>query len=53
MIRYDIRQIIAHCDLTTVTKRQVRNQLQERYGCPIDEKKAYINAQIEAALRDV
>ena len=53
VIRYDIRQIIAHCDLTTVTKRQVRNQLQERYGCPIDEKKAYINAQIEAALRDV
>jgi len=23
------------------------------YGCPIDEKKAYINTQIEAALRDM
>ena len=53
VIRYDIRTIIAQSDLSTITKRQLRNQLQERYGCPIDEKKAYINAQIEAALRDV
>lgn len=53
VIRYDIRSIIAQSDLTTITKRQLRNQLQDRYGCPIEEKKAYINAQIEAALRDV
>lgn len=53
VIRHDIRSIIAESDLTTITKRQLRNQLQDKYGCPIDEKKAYINAQIEAALRDV
>ena len=53
VLRYDIRQIIAASDLTSITKRQVRAQLQDLYGCPIQEKKAYINAQIEAALRDL
>lgn len=45
--------MVATCDLATVTKRQLRARLQDMYGCPIDEKKAYINAQIEAALREV
>ncbi|WFD42488.1 chitin synthase [Malassezia psittaci] len=53
VIRYDVRQLIAQSDLTTVTKRQIRNQLQAQYGCPIELKKSFINAQIEAALRDV
>lgn len=53
IIRLDIRRIIASSDLTTITKRQLRAQLQDMYGCPIDEKKAYINTQIEAALRDM
>ncbi|WFD06900.1 chitin synthase [Malassezia vespertilionis] len=53
VIRHDIRSILAQSDLTTTTKRQLRAQLQELYGCPIDAKKAYINAQIEAALRQV
>ena len=53
IIRLDIRRIIASSDLTTITKRQLRAQLQAMYGCPIDEKKAYINTQIEAALRDM
>ena len=53
IIRHDIRRMVATCDLATVTKRQLRARLQDMYGCPIDEKKAYINAQIEAALREV
>lgn len=53
IIRLDIRRIIASSDLTTITKRQLRAQLQDMYGCPIDEKKSYINTQIEAALRDM
>ena len=51
IIRLDIRRIIATNDLATITKRQVRAQLQDLYGCPIEEKKSYINAQIEATLR--
>ncbi|WFD27478.1 chitin synthase [Malassezia nana] len=53
VLRHDIRQIIASGDLTSMTKRQVRAQLQDLYGCSLHEKKAYINAQIEAALRDL
>lgn len=53
VLRHDIRQMIAASDLTSITKRQVRAQLQDLYGCSLQEKKAYINAQIEAALRDL
>lgn len=45
--------MVADCDLATVTKRQIRSQLESLYGCSIDEKKAYANAQIEAALLDM
>ncbi|WFD31395.1 chitin synthase [Malassezia sp. CBS 17886] len=53
VIRRDIRELIAASDLSTVTKRQLRLQLQDLYGCAIDEKKAYINAQIDAALGEM
>ncbi|WFD36077.1 chitin synthase [Malassezia cuniculi] len=53
IIRRDVRRFVAECDLTTVTKRQIRAQLEALYGCSIDDKKAYINSQIEAALLDM
>ncbi|KAL4401910.1 chitin synthase [Malassezia pachydermatis] len=53
IIRLDIRRLLAESDLTTVTKRQMRARLQDLYGCSIEEKKSYINAQIETALREM
>ena len=53
MVRHDIRALVRESDLTTLTKRSLRAQLSEMYGCSIDQKKAFINAQIEQALRDL
>ncbi|PWN53277.1 putative chitin synthase 8 [Violaceomyces palustris] len=52
VIKGDIRKLIAESDLTTVTKKQLRAKLEEKYGCPIDSKKAFVNAQIEATLAE-
>ena len=53
IIRRDVRRLVAECDLASVTKRQIRAQLETMYGCSVDERKAYVNAQIEAALLDI
>ena len=53
VIRHDIRALVRESDLTTLTKRSLRARLSEMYGCSIDQKKAFINAQIEQALRDL
>ncbi|SPO40578.1 probable chitin synthase 8 [Pseudozyma flocculosa] len=52
VIKRDIRQLIAESDLTTITKKQLRAKLEQRYGTSIDAKKAFINAQIEATLSE-
>ncbi|KAN0059843.1 Chitin synthase, class 8 [Thecaphora frezii] len=52
VIKGDIRQLIAESDLTTVTKKQLRAKLEQKYGTSIDSKKAFINAQIEATLSE-
>ncbi|EPQ25921.1 uncharacterized protein PFL1_06595 [Pseudozyma flocculosa PF-1] len=44
--------LIAESDLTTITKKQLRAKLEQRYGTSIDAKKAFINAQIEATLSE-
>ncbi|PWZ00150.1 putative Chs8-chitin synthase 8 [Testicularia cyperi] len=51
-IRIDIRQLIAESDLTTVTKKQLRAKLEQKYATSIDSKKAFINAEIENVLSE-
>ncbi|KAI5481543.1 chitin synthase, glycosyltransferase family 2 protein [Pseudohyphozyma bogoriensis] len=49
-ILVDVNSILASADLTTVTKKGVRTELEQLYGCPLGDKKGYVNRVIEAAL---
>ncbi|KAL2267442.1 hypothetical protein VTJ83DRAFT_4719 [Remersonia thermophila] len=46
----EIRDILRTADLMTVTKKGVKQELERRFGVPLDVKRAYINSATEAVL---
>ncbi|KAL2130321.1 hypothetical protein VTI74DRAFT_6593 [Chaetomium olivicolor] len=46
----EIREILRTADLMTVTKKGVKQELERRFGVPLDGKRAYINSATEAIL---
>ncbi|KAH6681143.1 chitin synthase [Plectosphaerella plurivora] len=46
----EIREILRTADLMTVTKKGVKQELERRFGVPLDAKRAYINSATEALL---
>jgi chitin synthase len=40
----EIREILRTADLMTVTKKGIKQELEKRFGVPLDAKKAYINS---------
>ncbi|KAL1866588.1 hypothetical protein VTK73DRAFT_4669 [Phialemonium thermophilum] len=45
-----IQDILRTADLMTVTKKGVKQELERRFGVPLDSKRAYINSATEAIL---
>ncbi|OLL22638.1 Chitin synthase 8 [Neolecta irregularis DAH-3] len=45
-----IRKILATADLMTVTMKQVKDELEKRFGCNLASKRDYINFCVEACL---
>ena len=45
-----VQRILQDADLTTVTKREIRRQLEEQYGMDLSSRKAAINAAIDRVL---
>jgi chitin synthase len=50
MLLSEIRDILAHADLMTVTKKHVRQQLERRFGVDLSSRKEYIGSATEAVL---
>lgn len=50
MILNEIRDILKTADLMTVTKKSVKQELERRFGCNLDVKRAYIGSATEAIL---
>ncbi|KAL2021295.1 hypothetical protein VTK56DRAFT_7266 [Thermocarpiscus australiensis] len=46
----EIREILRTADLMTVTKKGVKQELERRFGVPLDARRAYINSATEAIL---
>ncbi|KAI9167232.1 Chitin synthase 8 [Paramyrothecium foliicola] len=46
----EIRDILRTADLMTVTKKSIKQELERRFGVPLDAKRAYINSATEALL---
>jgi chitin synthase len=46
----EIRDILRTADLMTVTKKGIKQELEGRFGVPLDAKRAYINSATEAIL---
>ncbi|KAK4112085.1 glycosyltransferase family 2 protein [Canariomyces notabilis] len=46
----EIREILRTADLMTVTKKGVKQELERRFGVPLDSKRAYINNATTAIL---
>ncbi|KAI5466587.1 class V chitin synthase [Mariannaea sp. PMI_226] len=46
----EIRDILKTADLMTVTKKGIKQELEKRFGVPLDAKRAYINSATEALL---
>jgi chitin synthase len=46
----EIRDILKTADLMTVTKKSIKQELERRFGVPLDAKRAYINSATEALL---
>lgn len=44
--------MIAESDLTTITKKQLRAKLEQKYATSIESKKAFINSEIENVLSE-
>ncbi|KAK4191947.1 chitin synthase 8 [Podospora australis] len=40
----EIREILRTADLMTVTKKQIKLELERRFGVPLDSRRAYINS---------
>lgn len=49
-IDQSVQRILQDADLTTVTKREIRRQLEEQYGMDLSSRKAAINAAIDRML---
>jgi chitin synthase len=45
-----VQRILQDADLTTVTKREIRRQLEEQYSMDLSSRKAAINAAIDRVL---
>jgi chitin synthase len=45
-----IQDILRTADLNSVTKREIRRQLEDRFGVDLTPRKAVINASIDKAL---
>ena len=45
-----VQSMLNNADLNSVTKREVRHQLEEHYGVNLSARKATINAAIDRAL---
>ncbi|KAI9318939.1 chitin synthase-domain-containing protein [Dichotomocladium elegans] len=50
-ILVEVQRILGAADLTKITKKQVREELQHVFGVPMGGKKEYINACIENVLQ--
>ncbi|KAI1473814.1 glycosyltransferase family 2 protein [Daldinia sp. EC12] len=46
----EIRDILRTADLMTVTKKGIKQELERRFGVPLDSKRLYINSATEALL---
>ena len=46
----EIRDILANADLMTVTKKSVKQEMERRFGVPLDAKRQYIGSATEAIL---
>lgn len=46
----EIREILRTADLMTVTKKGIKQELERRFGVPLDSKRLYINSATEALL---
>ncbi|KAI9305874.1 chitin synthase-domain-containing protein [Cunninghamella echinulata] len=51
-IKQQVHRILSHSDLTQITKKQVREQLQQIFGIPMSYRKDYINSCIEEYLQN-
>ncbi|KAI8076904.1 chitin synthase-domain-containing protein [Halteromyces radiatus] len=51
-ILQQVQRILSTADLTQITKKQVREQLQQIFGVSMTNRKDYINACIENILQD-
>jgi chitin synthase len=51
-ILHQVQRILSTADLTQITKKQVREQLQTIFGAPMAHRKDYINTCIENILQD-
>lgn len=49
-IDHAVQRILQDADLTTVTKREIRRQLEEQFGMDLTSRKAAINAAIDRVL---
>jgi chitin synthase len=47
-----VQNLLRGADLTTVTKREIRRQLEEMYSCDLSSKKGSINAIIDRVLME-
>lgn len=47
----EIRHILSTCDLMTITKKKVRQQLSDFYGVDLSSKKKFIHATIDSILK--
>ena len=45
-----VMTILAEADLNTITKREIRRRLEERFGTNLDGRKAVISAAIDRGL---
>ncbi|KAK3991283.1 chitin synthase 8 [Cladorrhinum sp. PSN332] len=46
----EIRDILRTADLMTITKKAIKQELERRFGVPLDSRRAYINSATEAIL---
>jgi chitin synthase len=45
-----VQALLAHADLETITKREIRRRLEEQFGMDLAARKATINASIDRGL---
>lgn len=45
-----VHEVLRNADLNSVTKREIRRQLEEYFGMDLTSRKAVINASIDRAL---